>query len=214
MDQLFKKPCFSLFLVGYPGSEKTTAIRNICKGSIVKNKCDYIMAFTPTYFSEDGSYDFIPKGQISGDYTEDKIKKIMQTQKSRIQQGKKSRLLLILDDCLGSVNFKSDTLKELISNRRHYKISIVIGVQYIKALPPMMRIQTDYLMLYKLSSKESMRMIGYMWLHDRPDYEDFINKNTSPKYYALFVDTYAEPENKYQKVKFAPVKPFRITMKK
>jgi len=44
-------------------------------------------------------------------------------------------ILLMFDDCIGSVNWKAPILEEVFSNHRHNHVSIVVAMQYPNKLP-------------------------------------------------------------------------------
>lgn len=60
------------------------------------------------------------------------------------------RLLLVLDDVLASAKVwsKSETMKEIMYNGRHYDITLIIAVQDTMALTPDVRNNMDYVFLF------------------------------------------------------------------
>lgn len=73
----------------------------------------------------------------------------------------KLRSLMILDDVIGKdSNIKyDDTVQELFTNGRHMKITLFITIQYINGLPPILRQNTDYVIVLKQTGKKYMRKL-------------------------------------------------------
>jgi len=65
-----------------------------------------------------------------------------------------SHVLLILDDCCSDSNFhQSKTLKQLLTKGRHYKITIVILCQYPYHIPPICRVNCDFIAVGQLNTQ-------------------------------------------------------------
>ena len=66
---------------------------------------------------------------------------------------------LIFDDVTSKREFRrAPILEDLFSNGRHYKILILICVQYIKQLPPAVRMNSDYLIMLH-NSRRVLRLL-------------------------------------------------------
>ena len=68
----------------------------------------------------------------------------------KINVGKKdnesAHFLLILDNCFSDVNFHSDkAFQKIFTRGRHMKISLMITTQYPYLIPPVARINCDYI---------------------------------------------------------------------
>ena len=83
---------FCLFTTGAPGSGKTNLIKGIVKELMSEGKVNYCFCFSPTakYSKVGGSYSFIDKKFISSTYSDEKMKKIFNTQKQRIKNNQPS----------------------------------------------------------------------------------------------------------------------------
>ncbi len=65
-----------------------------------------------------------------------------------------SHVLLILDDCCSDTNFhQSKTLKQLFTKGRHYKISLMITAQYPYHIPPICRVNCDFIAVGQLNTQ-------------------------------------------------------------
>jgi hypothetical protein len=62
---------------------------------------------------------------------------------------KDDRTLLIMDDCMSSNGkwMSDESIRDLFFNGRHYHISFVLTLQYVKGIPPDLRSNFDYIFL-------------------------------------------------------------------
>lgn len=83
-------------------------------------------------------------------YSEAFVNKLLDRM-AELNQGKPkdamTKVLLILDDCIADVNFHSSpSLKRLFSTGRHYGCAVIFTSQYLNALSPLQRNNTDYIL--------------------------------------------------------------------
>jgi len=118
-----------------------------------------------------GDYYFLKKERITPHFTEELINDIFDRQKKLIEYDKHgdNELLLVLDDVInmeetGRKNVK--LLSRLFTLSRHFKISIILNTQYIKAdvFPPIMRDNTDIVNIFLQTNKDNKKMILDTWL--------------------------------------------------
>ena len=81
----------------------------------------------------------------------------------KLNAGKKdndcAHILLVLDDCVSDVNFYSaDNFEKLFTRGRHLKISLIIKTQYQYLIPPVARINTDYILVGQMN-KQGLKVI-------------------------------------------------------
>jgi hypothetical protein len=142
------------------GSGKSTLVRELINFfNIVKKYpcgvlCSYSEKVDP-YYSE-----FFPDSYIYDD-CEKMLSKVVKRQikikaenKKRKEEGKKEideRILVVMDDCISDAKTwsKSENLKEIFFNGRHYNITLIIVSQDIVAIPPSFRSNTDIVMLFQ-----------------------------------------------------------------
>ena len=68
---------------------------------------------------------------------------------------KQRPIFVVFEDCVGEGSFAKDKiLRKLFMNGRHYNICILICLQYLKYLPPALRMNVDYIFLGKESSSK------------------------------------------------------------
>jgi hypothetical protein len=138
-----------------PASGKSVLVKYLVCDLFRKGQLNYGMAICPT--NHNGDYDWLPNPFVHSTYTNLKVAKLMKLQADAIKRYGKDRAptaFLILDDCLGMVNFGCKLLVKLFSNYRHYKISIFITAQYLqKYITPHLRSVSTYYFTFKLRNK-------------------------------------------------------------
>ena len=82
---------------------------------------------------------------------------------------------LIFDDVTSKRQFrKGEILEDLFSNGRHYNAVILISAQYLKQLPPAVRLNTDYMFMMH-NTKRTIKVL----------YEDYVEE---PDEFTMFLD--------------------------
>jgi len=204
---------------------KTFMTRHIVREYFVKKKkIKNIMVISETgLFNDD--YLWINKSRIVSSFNEDLIESILDRQKKLIENDKKgdNELLLILDDVINMSDSNRTNIKllsRLFTLSRHFKISVILNTQYIKAdvFPPICRDNTDILICFIQNNKDNKKMISQTWLSiddndmgyelvDKiPDEEHRVlvidNTKTSKKYSDFCFHYKAEPIPKTWRFKY------------
>jgi hypothetical protein len=130
---------------------------------------------------------FLPSENIFTEYKEEWIEKLM-ARLIKINVGKKdneaAHILLILDDCVSDVNMHTARNFEKIFTRgRHLKISLLITTQYPYLIPPVARINCDYILVGQLN-KQGLKVMS----------DEFLMGDISPK---EFLKMYYDSTNDY-----------------
>lgn len=82
---------------------------------------------------------------------------------------------LIFDDVTAKRQFrKGEILEDLFSNGRHYHLVIIISAQYLKQLPPAVRLNTDYMFITH-NTKRTLKIM----------YEEYVE---APDEFGMFLD--------------------------
>ena len=101
----------------------------------------------------------VPKMFIHGEYNTAIIENVLKRQRQVLKQIKKEeesrrrstidpRTFLILDDCLYDSSWSRDKMMRLLfMNGRHWKIMLVITMQYPLGIPPNLRTNIDYVFI-------------------------------------------------------------------
>jgi hypothetical protein len=104
----------------------------------------------------------VPKLFIHNEYNTSIIENILKRQRSVLKQIKKEeetykkkstidlRAFVIMDDCLfDNIWSKDKMMKLLFLNGRHWKIMLIITMQYPLGIPPMLRTNIDYVFILR-----------------------------------------------------------------
>ena len=85
-----------------------------------------------------------------------------------------SHVLLILDDVAADHNFHaSKSFRKLFVRGRHLKITIVITAQYPYMIPPVARVNADYMIVGQMN-QQSLEIITSEYLAGNMNRKDFI----------------------------------------
>jgi len=147
----FKTP-FAIGCIAKRESGKSYLTKYLVKYWTEQKQFDKVFAITNTN-SVNNEYDYLPEGNIFNRFEEKIISNLMELQRQAINQfGKDSkkiqRVLLILDDVIGSLPPRNKILEELYSQGRHYKISLILNIQISKnELDPTIRSNLDYFII-------------------------------------------------------------------
>jgi adenylate kinase family enzyme len=192
-------PSVSL-LVGKPGSGKSTLLRQIIYNLALNKSIDYMYIFCETSFNkETNKYDFLDERFICNNYNVNTVKKVIWKQKEEIENGSNKNLLIVFDDVAG-IDFKSKFWQKVISNYRHYRLTLLFAIQYIKSiLPPIFRTCSRYAMIYFTDDTDSLEAIKKTYMMNfkkNQDVYDYISKNTGD-YKFIFIDRQQVNKNRY-----------------
>lgn len=150
---------------------KTYMTRHIVRDYFVKKKkIKNILVISETgLFNDD--YLWLDKSRIVSSFNEDLIESILDRQKKLIENDRKgdNELLLILDDVINMSDSNRTNIKllsRLFTLSRHFKISVILNTQYIKAdvFPPICRDNSDVLICFIQNNKDNKKMISQTWL--------------------------------------------------
>lgn len=193
-------------LIASCGSGKTHFLRYLLYKFNKHNSFDNHLVISNTS-KYTGEYSFIPSKYIHSEYQDQLIENLMNIQK----RNPKFRTALILDDCLGSVNFNSNTIIRLFTQYRHLNITIFLTTQYICKISTTIRECCNYIFIFKQTIKRSINNIfenyGYliqkancflgnnrflgnqsqMKFNDVNIFTNFLEQNTN-KFSCLFLD--------------------------
>ena len=156
-------------LLGKRRSGKTYAIADLCYYHFHRKKrYKMVILISPTA-RLNTDYDFIPDAQKFESFTDTLLESLMKRQADLIKRDKKSEIdiLLILDDVVNLADkSQSHMLSSLLVKSRHYRISIILSLQYMKAreFPPASRDNLDYIFIFPQNNKENIKSIVEQWL--------------------------------------------------
>ena len=141
-----------IFLSAGPKSGKTTFIKKFLYECSKRQYFDYGLVICPTIDRD--AYDMVPEPYVYTLYNEKIISDLFNLQKTN-----RSRCFLILDDCLGSINWNSKIFIQLISRYRHHRISVVIAVQYPNTKNNVLRSCISHAILFKCLNLSALKAL-------------------------------------------------------
>ena len=127
----------------------------------------------------------VPKLFVHHEYNSAIIENILKRQRTVLKQVKKeiemykrstidARAFVILDDCLFDNTWSRDKLMKLLfMNGRHWKIMLVITMQYPLGIPPMLRTNIDYVFILRENYIANRRRIYENYAGMFPTFESF-----------------------------------------
>ncbi len=148
----------------------------------------------------------VPKLFIHEEYNTVLIENILRRQKtvlkqvnSEIAQYKKStidpRAFVILDDCLYDQSWTRDKLMRLLfMNGRHWKIMLIITMQYPLGIPPNLRTNIDYVFILRAPYMTNRKRIWENYASMFPTLEAFntVMDQTTENYECLVINNNAK----------------------
>jgi len=127
----------------------------------------------------------VPKLFIHDEYNTAIIENILKRQKAVLKQVNKEmevykrtsidpRAFVILDDCLYDAKWTKDKMMRLLfMNGRHWKIMLIITMQYPLGIPPNLRTNIDYVFILREPYIANRRRIWENYAGMFPTYESF-----------------------------------------
>lgn len=178
-------PC-TIVMVGARRTGKSTLIedlmrrcKNIPRGLIVTGTRNSARKFSK----------FFPKMCIIDAKDKDLIKRIgdiikeQQSYIKKIERGDTTTdysMFILFDDCGYDTKLvRNTTMNELFMNGRHYKIMIMMAIQYARSIPPGIRLNVDYLFVMREPSIDQRKKL----------YTDYAGIAKDPKVFNRIMDT-------------------------
>ena len=127
----------------------------------------------------------VPKLFIHDEYNTGIIENILKRQKMVLKQIKKEkdargrstidpRAFIILDDCLYDATWSKDKVMRLLfMNGRHWKIMLIITMQYPLGVPPNLRTNIDYVFILREPYLKNRKIIYENYAGMFPTFESF-----------------------------------------
>ena len=151
----------------------------------------------------------VPKLFIHEEYNSVIIENILKRQKTVLKQLKKTqqagkhalmdpRTFCILDDCLFDNTWTKDKLMRLLfMNGRHWKIMLVITMQYPLGIPPNLRTNIDYVFILREPYIANRKRIWENYAGMFPTFESFcqVMDQCTENYECLVINNNAKTNN-------------------
>jgi hypothetical protein len=153
----------------------------------------------------------VPKLFIHDEYNTAIIENVLKRQKQVLKQVKKEmasykktnidpRAFVILDDCLYDATWTKDKMMRLLfMNGRHWKIMLIITMQYPLGIPPNLRTNIDYVFILREPYLSNRKRIYENYAGMFPTFESFcqVMDQCTENYECLVVNNNAK-SNKLQ----------------
>ena len=151
----------------------------------------------------------VPKLFIHDEYNTAIIENILKRQKTVLKQVKKEiemykkttidpRAFCILDDCLFDNSWTKDKMMRLLfMNGRHWKIMLIITMQYPLGIPPNLRTNIDYVFILREPYISNRKRIWENYAGMFPTFESFsqVMDQCTENYECLVVNNNAKSNN-------------------
>lgn len=123
----------------------------------------------------------------------------MSIQSKIIESGRNPpEAFIIFDDCLDQYQFTSPLFTDLITQYRHYHISVIIATQYVYKTPPTVRECSQYAVLFRQTTERSINAIhesfGEMFSSSQNEFSKFLQENTNDHQFILY-NAYSDSDN-------------------
>jgi hypothetical protein len=154
----------------------------------------------------------VPKLFIHDEYNTAIVENILKRQKAVLKQMKKEeeaykrrsnidpRAFVILDDCLFDATWTKDKMmRMLFMNGRHWKIMLIITMQYPLGIPPNLRTNIDYVFILREPYINNRKRIWENYAGMFPNFESFaqVMDQCTENYECLVIDNNSK-SNKLQ----------------
>lgn len=196
-----------IIICGRSGSGKTQCLVNmLTNDNLLGNSFDYIYLYTgvkPDKLLID-QLD-LPDENIHSDFTPEDIEEIMDKMEESVEKKGFKRtpsLCLLFDDILGNKEFlKSKQLAKLASANRHCNITYLICTQYYKALPPVLRSNASYFVIFPSSASELEKIASELCPpnYSMKEFLKIAKHATKNRYEFLSINTKADPSKQLRK---------------
>tara|TARA_B110000211_G_scaffold233844_1_gene301235 strand:- start:405 stop:1241 length:837 start_codon:yes stop_codon:yes gene_type:complete len=172
----------------------------------------------------------VPKLFIHNEYNASIIENILKRQKTVLKQIKKEqelykkstidpRAFVILDDCLYDATWTRDKVMRLLfMNGRHWKMMLIITMQYPLGIPPNLRTNIDYVFLLREPYISNRKKIYENYAGMFPTFESFcqVMDQCTENYECLVINNNSKSNKLTEQIfwyKAAHHKPFRLGAK-
>jgi hypothetical protein len=133
-------------IVARKNSGKTHMIKALIHQAFKKKHYKWVIVISPTAFNGDYAK-IIGKNNVFSSFDPESIDAMLNHQEALIKKNKGAQGVIIMDDCLGTVDFNHRVFSKLFSTNRHFKVGVWCTTQKFKALPTIIRGNADKVIL-------------------------------------------------------------------
>lgn len=143
---------------------------------------------------------FFPSSYIEEDFDVNLLSNIINRQKKIKEYAKNNsrevdtRFLVVFDDCLHDNKWKNTKeIKNIFMNGRHFDITFLLAMQYVCGIPPNLRMNIDYIFLFRDCSNQNRKKLFDFFGASVPSFKVFCSLIDSlGKYECLVICTSAD----------------------
>lgn len=189
-------PAKVFYISGKRNSGKTHfTIQMLISKNLLKKHFDEIYVINPT-LQYDNKWKIldIPEENIFGDFSLDLLEEIDEKIQEDFKKDEKKKTLLILDDCLGSADFKKNNqgniFEKMIYIGRHYNLSMIILSQKFKGIASGIRSNIDYFISFDTyNDKEKSAIFEEFGIGNKKQFYQLWKYIFTDKYDKMIIDT-------------------------
>ena len=161
---------------------------------LLKNKFDEIYVINPTLkFDNKWKLLDIPEENIFGEFSLGLLEHLDQYFQDKYKENNKTNFCLILDDCLGSKDFKKNNANifdKMIYIGRHYNLNMIILSQKYKGISTGIRSNIDYFITFDSYNEMEKKVIfEEMGIGSKKQFYEIWDYTFQKKYDKLIIDT-------------------------
>ena len=194
---IFPKLPAGFLVIGRSGSGKTQAIVNMMTNdALLGDYFDIVYLFTDAKPDKELIKDLkLEKKYVITDFDEKKVLEIMDKAERTIEQkGFKNspKIMFLFDDILSNAKFlRSKAAVKLATANRHFNISYIFASQYFKKLPPVLRTNARYYIIFPSSQAETIKMSEELTppRMDNKKFIKYLDHATKERYSFLTINT-------------------------
>tara|TARA_B100000427_G_C15403579_1_gene548795 strand:- start:131 stop:961 length:831 start_codon:yes stop_codon:yes gene_type:complete len=176
--------------IGKRGTGKSTLVADILY-YIRKIPGGVVMSAT-----EEGNEFFqqhVPDICIFNEYKKEKVSEIVEGQRKAVKENKEkvNDIFLLLDDCMYDKKFlRSPDIRGIFMNGRHWKIMLMITMQYCMDLPPDLRTNVDYVFALRENVISTQKKLYNFFFGIFPEFNQFkqVFENFTEDFECLVLD--------------------------
>ena len=132
-------------VIGTRGKGKSWVVRDLMH-AVRKIRAGVVVSGTEEGNDWYGS--FVPKAFVHTELQMPLLRRIVERQRRKLDKTERDDVLVVLDDCMYDRGFMRDaTMRGIFMNGRHWKIMLVVTMQYCMDLPVGLRANIDYVFL-------------------------------------------------------------------
>ena len=188
----------TILIVGKRHTGKTTLTRDIMYQ--VKDRLDCVLGMNPTEMGNHNLEFFMPKTMIFHEFSDEKLRHILEWQKRATANNKAMRVGLVMDDCMAETSGTGPKKKKVMGSQdiikvfklgRHLKLFYVNCMQYIKDAPPEIRGNVDLLFAFGTTSGNEREKLWKEYFAMFTSYKSFckVFEACTQQYECIVLDT-------------------------